>query len=94
MRLLSDNQDIEYSDREDIEFVEQTKKVKLSHTHFMSLEGCGRWFGDYPTFWVARPKGHDHITVARYEGDLYLAKNTGKPFTTPILFHRYNDGRP
>ena len=86
------------TDRQDIEFVEATKKVKLSHTHFMSLEGCGRWHGDFPTFWVARPKGHDHITVARFEGNLYLAKNTGssdtgKVFTTPIPFHPRNSSR-
>ena len=74
-------------DKADIEYAEERTGHKLSRTHFMSLEGSHHTQGDYPIFWIARPDNSgNHIRIAKYKGNFYLAKHAGHPVKSPIEY--------
>lgn len=89
------------SDKDDIKYIEGRIGQILSKTHFMSVEGGKptterNWFGvvtdawkGYFIGWLDNPNGSGrHITYAIFEGDFYLAKETGKPKRRPIEFFK------
>ena len=75
----------------DIAIIEARTGLDLSHTHFMSLEGCGKNDLDLNAPWIDSGEGIGrHVNFVLFEGVYYLAQKTGKAYRKPILF--FNTG--